>query len=198
MEILLASGNTHKKREFAKILANHRILLPSEIGINFDCEETGETYLENALLKAETLFNLTGKPVIADDSGLSVSALDGAPGLYSARYGMQSGGEKLSAEDRNAYLLQKMEGMKKRQAFFVCSMVLKLDEYRVYTAQETLPGEIMLEASGTGGFGYDPVFYLEDYKCSLAEISEEEKNRISHRGKAGRIIDRILEELHSL
>ncbi len=195
MEVVLATGNAHKAKELEKILSPHRVLIPADLGIDFDCEETGTTYLENALLKARTLAALTDKPVIADDSGLSLPALGGAPGIYSARYGSQEAGRMLEAPERNAFLLKNLEGIDDRSAFFVCSMVLLISEYRIYTVQETLDGRITENQSGTGGFGYDPVFYLEDRKMTVADLSEEEKNRLSHRGKAGAKIKLLLDSL---
>ena len=197
MEVVLATGNAHKAQELEKILSPHKVLIPADLGLDFDCEETGTTYLDNALLKARTLAALTDKPVVADDSGISVPALDGAPGIYSARYGSDEAGRMLEAEERNAFLLKNMEGKENWSAFFVCSMVLMLTDYRIYTVQETLDGRLTKEGSGTGGFGYDPVFYLEDRQCTVAELSEEEKNRISHRGKAGAKIKLILDSLES-
>jgi XTP/dITP diphosphohydrolase len=195
MEIVLATGNAHKAKELEKILAPHRVLTPSDLGLDFDCEETGTTYLDNALLKARTLAEMTDLPVIADDSGLSLPALGGAPGIYSARYGSREAGRILEAPERNAFLLKKLEGIGDRRAFFVCSMVLILSPYRVYSVQETLDGEITSGQSGTGGFGYDPVFYLPEREMTVADLSEEEKNRISHRGKAGAKIKLILDSL---
>lgn len=195
MEILLASNNAHKKEELQQILLPHRVITPDDRGIDFDCEETGKTYIENALLKAYTLFDLVQIPVISDDSGLSVPALKGAPGVYSARYGSDVFGRMLESPERNAYLLEQMAEVGEREAFFVCSMVLLLDPYRIYTVQETLEGSISREPAGSGGFGYDPVFYLEEFQCSLAEVSAEEKNRISHRGKAGKGIAEIIRYL---
>ena len=195
MEVVLATGNAHKAKELEEILAPHRVLTPADLGLDFDCEETGVTYLENALLKARTLADLTDKPVIADDSGLSLPALGGAPGIYSARYGSEEAGRMLEAPERNDFLLKNLQGIEDRSAFFVCSMVLILSEYRVYSVQETLDGEITGDQSGTGGFGYDPVFYLPERKMTVADLSEEEKNRISHRGKAGAKIKLILDSL---
>ncbi|MBN2627392.1 MAG: RdgB/HAM1 family non-canonical purine NTP pyrophosphatase [Spirochaetales bacterium] len=195
MEVVLATGNAHKAKELEKILAPHRVLTPADLGLDFDCEETGATYLDNALLKARTLAELTDKPVIADDSGLSLPALGGAPGIYSARYGSEEAGRMLEAPERNDFLLKNLQGIEDRSAFFVCSMVLILSEYRVYAVQETLDGEITSDQSGTGGFGYDPVFYLPEREMTVADLSEEEKNLISHRGKAGAKIKLILDSL---
>lgn len=197
MEILLATNNRHKLHELTSILAGYSLVGPASKGIDFEHEETGTTYLENALGKARTLFELAGGPVLADDSGLSVAALNGEPGIYSSRYGMPEGGPELPADERNWYLLAKMEGIVDRRAFFVCCMVLILDEYRFFVAQETLPGTITESPAGTGGFGYDPVFFLSEYGKTVAEIDEAEKNRISHRGIAGRRIRAILDDVRN-
>jgi XTP/dITP diphosphohydrolase len=185
MEILLASGNSHKKLELEKILPGHTLLTPADLGIPFDHEETGTTFSDNARGKALALHKLTGKPVLADDSGICVPALDGAPGIYSARYGSRPGEPDLEAPERNALLLRNMEGIEDRRAFFVCAMVLLFDEYRHYTIQETVEGRLTHAPAGAGGFGYDPLFHLEGYGKTMAELPPEEKNRISHRGKAG-------------
>lgn len=195
MTIILASGNSHKREEIEKILPGHRILLPSEAGLTFDVEEDGETYLENALKKARSLGNQAEYPVLADDSGLSIPALNGEPGIFSARYGSEETGRNLEAGERNAYLLEKMKGVKNRQGFFVCAMVLYLSPYRFFIAQETMDGIITESPRGEGGFGYDPVFFLPEYGQTVAELPWELKNQISHRGKAGARIRSILKEL---
>lgn len=195
MEVLLATGNEHKRQELQEILKPHIVKVPGDFNIDFDCEETGQTYLDNALLKAQTLYQLKKMPVIADDSGLSVPALGGAPGVYSARYGSKEKGRMLESVERNQFLLENLEGIEDRRAFFVCSMVLILDPYRVYSVQETLEGAITHEPAGTGGFGYDPVFYLEKYGCTLAEVGSEVKNEISHRAKAGKLLADIIGQL---
>lgn len=195
MEILLATNNDHKKTEIEKILLPHTIVLPKEAGIDFSFEETGTTYFENAYGKAWTLFQQAGKPVIADDSGLSIPALKGEPGIFSSRYGSETAGRILEQDERNRYLLEKLEGITERSAFFVCCMVLILEEFRFFTAQETVHGEIIHEPVGTGGFGYDPVFYIREMDKTVAELGEGEKNRISHRGRAGARIKTILDAL---
>jgi XTP/dITP diphosphohydrolase len=195
MEIVLATGNLHKKEELSEILKGHQILLPSDLNCSFDCEENGITYLDNALIKAQALYKVVKRPVLADDSGISVPALGGEPGVYSARYGSQEGGKPLESPERNTYLLKKMENITDRRAFFVCSMVLMLDDYRIYTVQETFSGIIALSPSGIEGFGYDPLFYLEQYGKTVAELPAEVKNRISHRGKAGASIKYIMDRL---
>jgi XTP/dITP diphosphohydrolase len=194
MTIWFATGNPHKREELAAILSGHRIQIPSQGGIPFEPEETGATFLENALVKARALYRQVLAPVIADDSGLCVDALGGRPGIFSARYGSE-GGKILDAGERNALLLRELEFSALRSARFVCAMVLLLQEDRFFVVQEILEGEIIREARGSGGFGYDPILYLPDRGCTVAELGEEEKNRISHRGKAGRFIGEILAAL---
>jgi XTP/dITP diphosphohydrolase len=198
MELLLASNNTNKKREYEEILTPHTVLLPSDIGIEFSFEENGTTYFENAFGKGITLFRQVRKPVIADDSGLSVAALAGAPGLYSSRYGAPEKGKKLSAPERNRFLLEKMDRLDDRKAFFVCCLVLILEEYRFFSIQETLEGEVCREPAGSGGFGYDPVFFLPDRGKTVAQLPAAEKHSISHRGKAGKRMAAFIQTLNKL
>lgn len=186
MTIVIATGNRHKAEEFSRIFSDHRIVLPADRGIMFDPEETATTFYGNALIKARTLFELMGEPVIADDSGICVDALNGEPGVYSARYGATNGIE-LSAEDRNKLLLSRMKGIPDRTARFVCNMVLYYGPDRFVSVQETLEGSIVSESgSGSGGFGYDPVLYLPEYGKTVAELSDDQKDIVSHRGKAAR------------
>ncbi|GHU15626.1 non-canonical purine NTP pyrophosphatase [Spirochaetia bacterium] len=220
MTIWFATGNTHKKAELAAILRtailrDHEIRIPADAGIDFDPEETGSTFLENALIKARALYRLTAEisqpdkglsnPVIADDSGLCVDALGGRPGIYSARYqgigrygsegGNLAGGKKPDAAERNALLLDELGDKTNRKARFVCAMVLLFSEDRFFVAQETLEGEIISRAEGkrgSGGFGYDPILWLPEFSRTVAELSEEEKNRISHRGKAAMALAKLL------
>jgi XTP/dITP diphosphohydrolase len=196
MEIWFGSGNAHKKQELAEIFAEHRIKTPAEAGFAFEPEETGKSFLENALIKATALFKIVKSPVIADDSGLCVDALGGRPGIYSARYAGNSLKEEknLSASEKNALILKEMENIQDRKARFVCAMVLFLSEDRFFAAQETLEGEIIKEERGAGGFGYDPIFFLPDLDRAVAELSEAEKNRLSHRAKAASAIKRFLED----
>ncbi len=195
MEILVATENTHKMEELSVIFDGHTLLTPKTKGIDYSFEETGETFLANAYGKAMALYEQAEEPVIADDSGLVVPALGGEPGVYSARYGSPGGGVKLDTPARNQYLLDKMEGLGDRRAFFVCCMVLVLSPERFFVAQETLPGEIIHAPRGTNGFGYDPLFYLADYQKTVAELPESEKNKISHRGRAGVRLQAVLESL---
>ncbi|MDR2435311.1 MAG: non-canonical purine NTP pyrophosphatase [Treponema sp.] len=222
MIVWLASGNIHKQAELASILnaengageggsgvaEGYTIKTPDDAGLAFDPDETGSTFFENALLKARELYRLLaercpapyrpGDPILADDSGLCVDALDGRPGIFSARYGNIAGGKKLEAAERNARLLAELGGNPRRSGRFVCAMVLLFCPERFYLAQETLEGEIVkspAHAAGTGGFGYDPVFFIPALDRTAAELSEEEKNRVSHRGKAGKVIARMLREM---
>lgn len=191
MRIYLASGNRHKQEEFAAILKDHRISIPSDVGIVFDPEETGKTFLENALLKARVLYESVKSPVIADDSGLCIDALGGEPGIYSARYGMKDG-VQLEAQERNKLVLHRMEGVKNRSCRFVCCIVVMLDAHRFFTVQETCEGVIAISAHGEHGFGYDPIVYLPEIGKTVAELTAQEKNELSHRGKAGRIAAQLL------
>jgi XTP/dITP diphosphohydrolase len=198
MKIWFATNNNHKKEELSAVLGL-KLSIPSEAGINFDPEETGMTFCENALLKARELKKLLDKndePVIADDSGLCVDSLDGRPGIFSARYG-DSAGNKLTSAQKNLLLLEELGDTPKRNARFVCAMVLLFDYERFFIVQETVEGEIVKgreSMSGSGGFGYDPVFLIPELRRTMAELSDEEKNKISHRGKAGLVISKILEE----
>ncbi len=187
MTIWLASGNAHKKREVQQIFQAQLIRSPDELGLDFNPEETGQSFLENALIKARALFALVREPVLADDSGLCVDALDGRPGLFSARYGAENG-QKLDMAERNRLLLAELGDADNRRARFICSMVLLLSSSRFYAVQESLEGLLIKESRGKGGFGYDPIVYLPEYGCTVAELDENTKNTISHRGKAGAAI----------
>lgn len=204
MDLLLATNNHHKKREFERIFDRARVLLPEDLGIAFSHEETESTFLGNALGKATTLQDLLppeyqGRDqssdrrlaIIADDSGVCVRALDGRPGVYSARYGSQD----LSDTERNARLLSELEGVADRRAHYVCCMVALEGEDRFGVVQETWHGMIAQSPSaGTGGFGYDPIFLLPEVGLTVADISDHDKDALSHRGKASR---RILSYLTS-
>lgn len=184
-KILLASNNRGKVREIQEILADHDIeIVPqSAFGIP-EVPETGLTFIENALLKARHAARLSGLPAIADDSGLEVDALAGAPGVRSARYS----GEDASDADNNNTLLRHLQGVpdSQRTARFRCVMVLLRHEHdpSPLIGQGIWEGVILHEPRGTGGFGYDPLFYLPELDRASAELPPEEKNRLSHRGKA--------------
>jgi XTP/dITP diphosphohydrolase len=190
MELFVATGNAHKLVELGAALPGYTLRMPSDAGIrDFEVDEDGATYLENALKKARALYSLCGRPSLADDSGLSVRALGGRPGVLSARYGARPGPEPgslvtLEASERNALLLEEMEGRDDRACAFVCCLVLVLSDERVFVAQETCPGQLLHAPRGAGGFGYDPIIFLPELKKSVAELTMEEKNRVSHRGRA--------------
>jgi len=210
MRILLATNNAHKRDEFRSIFPDDEILTPGEMGVDFDVEETGETFLENAMLKAYALQSrlcdlenedeFADVAIVADDSGLCVDALGGAPGIYSARFGSPDGGRtELAAPARNQLLIDALEAAKTRAAHFVCSMVALLGNDRIAVAQESWMGEISeAPSSGTGGFGYDPVFFVPGLGKTAADLSPEEKNRFSHRGRASRVLAAALNEAASL
>ncbi|MBN2353301.1 MAG: RdgB/HAM1 family non-canonical purine NTP pyrophosphatase [Spirochaetales bacterium] len=192
---LLASNNRHKKIEIAAALPGLIISLPADKGIEFDVEETGATFLDNALLKARALFAAAKTPVIADDSGLCVASLDGRPGVYSARFGFDLPAPPADDAERNAYLLSLLPRGRRHEAFFVCAMVLLLSEYRFFAAQETVEGLIVHEPRGSSGFGYDPVFFVPEKGKTIAELPLEDKNSFSHRGRAAARIRANIESL---
>ena len=184
MKIIAATKNKNKLREFGEILKGFEVISQEEAGVDIDVEETGTTFEENSLLKAKAIFEATGIPAIADDSGLCVDALGGAPGIYSARYG----GEGYDDKGRVGLLLKNMENVpdSERSARFVCAITL-VSEEGVITARGECEGKIDYAPRGENGFGYDPVFFVEKFGKTMAEISPEEKNSISHRGKALKI-----------
>ena len=186
MELFVATANAHKLVELAPALPGQLLRTPAEAGHpGFEVEEDGVDFVDNALKKARSLYRLLGKPSLADDSGLAVRALGGEPGVLSARYGSPDGGKtKLDAATRNAYLLRQMEGESDRACAFVCCLVLVLGEDRFFVVQETCPGELLREPRGSGGFGYDPIVYLPGLGKTVAELSVDEKNVVSHRGRA--------------
>ena len=187
MKIVFASNNAGKIREVAKILSECfapdavSVLALSDIGFTEDIVEDGLTFEENALIKARAVAKL-GYLAIADDSGLEVDALDGAPGIYSARY---SGGHGNDAEN-NLLVLKNLAGVpdEKRTARFTCAIACVMPTGEAFTVRASCEGRILHAEEGSGGFGYDPLFYVEEYKKTLASVTPEEKNAISHRGKA--------------
>jgi len=195
MEILVATGNAHKLGELSPLFPGHTLKTPDSVGIdNFEVVEDGASFLDNALIKARALYSATGRPSLADDSGLAVHALGGAPGIYSARYGSE-GGQKLEAAERNALLLRNTEAFSDRACAFVCCLVLILSDSRFYIVQESCEGELLRAPRGEGGFGYDPLVYLPALEKSVAELSAPEKNRVSHRGRAAARMARLIEGL---
>ena len=183
MKLILASNNKAKLREFRQLTADMdvEIVSQSEAGFNIDVEETGTTFEENAFLKAHAITELSGLPAVADDSGLVVDALNGEPGIYSARYGL---GHEASDEDRYNYLLNKLGDEKQRSARFVCAMCCTFPNGDVIRTRGEFEGEILHAPRGENGFGYDPIFKPLGYEISSAEMTPEQKNSMSHRGKA--------------
>ena len=194
MNLLFASQNRHKKEELSALLSPHALTLPDDIGIDYEFDETGDTLIANALGKALHLYSLTGKPSVADDTGLFVDALSGEPGVKTARYGEAAAGRLLTSEERNELLLNAMKHVEgaARRASFVCAIALVLSPERVFVFQESLVGEIASRIDGIGGFGYDPVFYLPEERRNLAHLTADEKNSISHRGKAAAALKEML------
>ena len=182
MKLVLASKNQKKMKEMNEILSGMgvEVCLQADVGIDIDVEETGTTFEENSLLKARAVMEASGQPAIADDSGLCVDALNGAPGVYSARYG----GEGLDDAGRYRLLLANMPKGAARTAKFVSVITCCFPNGDVLTARGECPGTIAYAPMGEGGFGYDPVFFAPELKKTFAQLSQEEKNAISHRGKA--------------
>lgn len=192
MKLIIASNNAHKLEEIKAILGDHfgEILSLREAGIEHETVEDGETFLQNAEKKAREIAEISGCCALADDSGLCVDALGGAPGIYSARYAGVHGDD----EANNDLLLKNLEGAEDRSAHFTCAMALVWPDGRELTAEGYIYGVIAKERAGTNGFGYDPLFYLPERGCTTAQLSPEEKNAISHRGNALHELVRKLRE----
>lgn len=182
MTFVMASNNEDKLKEMRAILSElgFSVISQSEAGITLEVEETGGTFFENAYLKADAAMKASGIPAIADDSGLMVDILGGEPGVHSKRYG----GEGLTDADRNALLLRHMESEEHRTAKFVSSIVCVFPNGDIVSAVGDCEGAILREPRGNGGFGYDPIFFVTSTGKSMAELTPQEKNRVSHRGKA--------------
>ena len=192
-KLVFATGNEGKMREIREILGRPglTILSQKEAGIVSDAEENGTTFEANALIKARAVAAQTDAPVLADDSGLEIDYLNGEPGVYSARYM----GEDTPYEIKNQKLLDLLEGVpeEKRTARFVCVIAAVLPDGREFTTRGTIEGIIGYESKGEGGFGYDPIFFVPEFGCSTAELTMEQKNLVSHRGKALRAMKEVLE-----
>ena len=182
MKFVLATHNPGKIQEMQAILSQLgvEVVSPAELGVDVDVEETGETFAENAMLKAKAICAAAGLPAIADDSGLFVDALNGGPGVYSARYG----GEGLDDAGRTALLLQNMRGQTTRAAHFACAIACAFPNGDTLTAEGRCDGAVAFAPMGQGGFGYDPVFLVPEKAKTFSQMTAEEKNEISHRGRA--------------
>lgn len=184
IEILFATSNAGKAKEVQAMFSDLDVDVKTlrEEGIDVEIEENGQTFAENALIKAKAIAGMTDKIVLADDSGLVVDYLNGEPGIYSARYL----GEDTSYDIKNARILERMEGVPddQRTARFVCAMAAIMPDGEVISTEGIMEGLIGYEMKGTNGFGYDPIFYLPEYGMTSSEITPEKKNEISHRGKA--------------
>lgn len=187
-KLIFATGNENKMKEIRMILGDldYEILSMKEAGIDADIVEDGKTFEENAIIKATAISKLSGCLVLADDSGLEVDYMDKMPGIYSARWM----GEDTSYRIKNKAIIDKLEGVpdEKRTARFVCAIAAAFPDGRVVTKRGTIEGIIGYEERGENGFGYDPIFFLPEYGKTTAELSPEEKNQISHRGRALELI----------
>ncbi|MBO5341959.1 MAG: XTP/dITP diphosphatase [Lachnospiraceae bacterium] len=194
MKLIIATGNAGKMKEIKSIFNNsdYEVVSMKEEGIVADVDENGATFEENALIKAREIAKLSGHVVLADDSGLEVDYLNKEPGIYSARYM----GEDTPYSVKNANIIERLADVEfeKRTARFVCAVAAVYPDGKELVVRETMEGYIGYEEKGSNGFGYDPIFYLKEFDKTSAEISMEEKNQISHRGKAFRAIKALMEE----
>lgn len=194
--IILASNNKDKVKEVKEILKGYDIISMKEAGIDVDIEENGTTFEENALIKARAIMKLTGQITMADDSGLEIDYLNKAPGVYSARFM----GHDTFYDIKNKALIQKLEGVKgsDRSGRFVCAIAVCFPDGREIVKRGTMEGLIAEEIKGDNGFGYDPIVYLPEYGRTSGELAPEEKNKISHRGKALALIKEELDKSEEL
>lgn len=196
--IVFATGNAGKIKEISMIMADAgmEVISMKDAGISIDIEENGTTYEENAMIKARAVAAHTDAIVLADDSGLEIDYLNKEPGVYSARYM----GEETSYRIKNANLIQRLEGVpdEKRSARFVCAIAAVLPDGREITTRATIEGRIGYEEKGENGFGFDPIFYVPEFGKTTAELSEEEKNQVSHRGKALELMKKELKKYENI
>lgn len=193
-KIIFATGNKDKMREIREIMADCDVTITSmkEAGIDVDIVEDGTTFEENAIIKAKAIAEHTDAIVLADDSGLEIDYLNKEPGVLSARYM----GEDTSYDIKNQNLIDRLEGVEKekRTARFVCAIAAVLPNKEVLVTRQTMEGYIGWEIEGENGFGYDPIFYLDEFGCSSATLTPEQKNAVSHRGKALREMRKMLKD----
>lgn len=195
MKVVLASKNKHKLEEISKITEKFdmELVLQSELGVDIDVEENGTTFEENSLIKAKAVMEATGLPALADDSGIAVDALNGEPGIYSARYGFD---DTLDDRGRLELLLKNTENVPdgQRQAKFVCVITMLTPDGKTIQARGEIHGELLRAPAGENGFGYDPIFYYPPMGKSTAEMTPEEKNKVSHRANALKVFYEKLKE----
>lgn len=193
-KIIFATGNQGKLKEIRMILKDLLVEIVSmkEAGIDIDIDENGSTFEENAVIKAKAIMEKTGCLVLADDSGLEVDYMDKAPGIYSARFL----GEDTSYDVKNNYILDRLKGVpdELRTARFVCAVAAVFPDGRTVTRRGTIEGIIGHQTAGSNGFGYDPIFYVPEFNCTTAQLDPEQKNAVSHRGKALRAIGEVIRE----
>lgn len=193
MKLVIATNNAHKLQEIRQILGDSfdTLLSLNDLGIDIDIEETGTTFMENAILKAETICKLCGMPTLADDTGLVVDALDGAPGVYSARYA----GIEHNDKNNRTLLLKNLQGVENRSAHFETVIAICYPNGEIITSSGRVDGYILNQERGTEGFGYDSLFYSNELGKSFAEATSCEKNSVSHRGRALRAMLKKLNEV---
>ncbi len=194
-KFIAATSNKGKLKEIVEILDGlpYEVISMEEAGVKKDIEETGRTFEENAFIKAKEIFDATGQIVMADDSGLEVDFLNGAPGIYSSRFA----GEGATDEDKNNKLLKLLEGVpfEKRTARFVCAIAVIFPDGNHFTVKASCEGHIAYKPGGSNGFGYDPLFFLTEYNMTTAQMTSSEKHKISHRGKALRLMVEKLKDI---
>jgi XTP/dITP diphosphohydrolase len=194
-EIVISTNNHNKLKELSSVFGSGiKLMTLKEVNFHEKIIEDGKTFIENSLKKCIAFYDKIKKPVMADDSGICVAALDGAPGIFSARYG----GDHLSDKERYEHLLHAVKDKKDLNASFVCALVLYINPNRIYIVQEETKGLITFEPKGSNGFGYDPIFYLPELKKTAAELTDSEKNEVSHRGKAAREMKKIIDSIDLL
>ena len=186
--LVVATNNAHKLKEIADIFYDYNVVSQKEMGFCEDVEENGTSFLENALIKARVVAKKINLPVLADDSGLCVDALNGAPGIYSARYGGEHGNDRLN----RSKLLSELEGVENRGAHFTCAIAMVYLDGREITAEGKTEGYILTDEVGNDGFGYDCIFYSTDLNKSFSEATAEEKNSVSHRARALQNLRKII------
>lgn len=193
VKLYFASNNEHKKAEMERLIKTVDLILPGEMGLNFNPVENGNSFFENALIKAKSLYSMVKAPVLADDSGLVLDYYTDLLGIHTSRFGKDMN-EKITSKEQCLLLLDKMKAVENRAAHFVCNLILYMGPDRFYSIQETVNGNIAQNMKGTDGFGYDPIFIVEKTGKTASELKPEEKDLFSHRGKAARKLLKLIDE----